>query len=647
MNDKTIGADSVQAQPGSISLWPEYSTPDDLTTLETQPLSTRGLPETTYDVLRRAVLLWPDRTAITTMPDAVRWPEGASRTYAELFADVNRTANLLRSLGVRRSDAVALLAPNGAELITATLAAQVAGVAAPINAGLSAEHIVELLKASGAEVLVCAGPEIDQRVWTLASTVASAVGITALVLLGPVASKPIGHPEATRVVFLAEAAAAEPEAAFLGELPRADDIAALFHTGGTTGTPKLAAHTHANEVIDAWSVATISTLGDDAVIFAGLPLFHVNALVVTVLAPLLRGQSTVWAGPAGYRDPALYPLFWRIVEHYRVAAMSAVPTTYAMLARYPVDADISSLQVAMVGASALPPGVRRDFEARTGVPLLEGYGLTEGTCASVRDFVGYHREGAVGQRMPYQRMKTIEVLGDGSWVDLAGGEVGVLAINGPTVFPGYVVGRVADGFVLDGLGKLRDGWLETGDLGSVDEDGFVSLVGRAKDLIIRGGHNIDPAIIEGALLSHPDVTGANAVGRPDAHSGEVPVAYVTVAAGSTTSEADLVRWAAERVPESAAAPKHVQLLDELPVTLVGKPYKPALRADAARREVTEALADVDGVVEVTSAVDDGSVVLEVAVDDTAHVREVGEILARYALRSTVRLTDCANPEQAS
>ena len=378
MNDLTIGADSGQAPPGSSSLWPDYSTPDDLAAIEAQPLLTRGLPETTYDVLRRAARLWPDRTAVTTMPEAARWSEGASRTYAQLFADVNRTANALLSLGVRRGDAVALLAPNGADLITATLAAQVAGVAAPINAGLRAEHIVEMLKRSGAQVLVCAGPGIDPRVWTLASAVASAVGIKAMVLLGPVASEPLGNSDAHQVVYLAEAAAAQPEAEFQGELPRAGDIAALFHTGGTTGTPKLAAHTHANEVFDAWSVAAISMLDDDSVIFAGLPLFHVNALVVTLLAPMLRGQSTVWAGPAGYRDPALYPQFWRIVEHYRVAAMSAVPTTYAVLAQCPVDADISSLRVAMVGASALPPGVRRGFEAATRVPLLEGYGLTEG-----------------------------------------------------------------------------------------------------------------------------------------------------------------------------------------------------------------------------------------------------------------------------
>jgi fatty-acyl-CoA synthase len=647
MNDTTIGAGRAQAEPDPDTLWPDYASPEDLTTIESKPLSTRGLPETTYDVLRRAARLWPDRTAITTMPEAARWQDGASRTYAELASDVTRTANLLHSLGVRRGDAVALLAPNGAELITALLASQVAGVAAPINAGLNAEHIVELLTRSGARVLVCAGPGIDPRVWSLASTVADAAGIEVLIALGPAGPGPVQHPDATRVVFLADAAAAHPAAEFTGEPPRADDIAALFHTGGTTGTPKLAAHTHANEVVDAWSLAAIPILDDDSVVFAGLPLFHVNALVVTLLAPQFRGQSTVWAGPAGYRDPALYREFWRIVEHHRVAAMSAVPTTYAVLAGCPVDADISSLRVAMVGASALPPGVRRDFEAATGVPLLEGYGLTEGTCASVRGFVGDHREGAVGQRMPYQRMKAVEVLDDGTWVDLPAGETGVLAIHGPTVFPGYVVGRVADGFVLDGLGKLRDGWLETGDLGSVDDDGFVSLVGRAKDLIIRGGHNIDPAVIEGALLSHPEVTGANAVGRPDAHSGEVPVAYVTVAADASTSEEHLVRWAAERVTEAVAAPKHVHLVDELPVTLVGKPYKPALRADAARREIADALASVDGVVEVIGAVDDGTVILTVTVDGTADVRAVDEILARYAMRTVVHSTDGRTSEPAS
>ncbi len=145
------------------------------------------------------------------------------------------------------------------------------------------------------------------------------------------------------------------------------------------------------------------------------------------------------------------------MERYRISFMSGVPTIYAVLAERPVDADISSLRFALVGASPLPKAVRERFESATGVPLMEGYGLTEATCASARSFVDHPVPGSVGQRLPYQQVKTVEVNADGEWVDLPTGEVGVLAIGGPTVFPGYVVDRGPDGPVLDGLGKLRDG----------------------------------------------------------------------------------------------------------------------------------------------------------------------------------------------
>jgi fatty-acyl-CoA synthase len=377
-------------------------------------------------------------------------------------------------------------------------------------------------------------------------------------------------------------------------------------------------------------------LDDDSVVFAGLPLFHVNALVVTLLAPLLRGQQAVWAGPLGYRDPALYANFWKILQHFGINAMSAVPTVYSVLAQCPVDADISSLRFALVGASTLPPSVRRDFESHTGMPLVEGYGLTEATCASVRSFPGQPRPGSVGQRMPYQQVKTVRIDEDGCWRDLTIGEVGNLVISGPTVFPGYVIGRSSDGFVLDGRGKLKDGWLDTGDLAWLDPDGFVHLTGRAKDLIIRGGHNIDPAVLEDALLAHPDVTGAAAVGRPDVHAGEVPVAYVTVAPDTTTTEGQLCRWAADHVAERAAAPKSVSIVDELPMTTVGKLYKLPLRADAARRAVQEALSQFHGVHEVTARADDGSIVVTVMLDPGADETALRTVLDRYAIRWEIK-----------
>jgi fatty-acyl-CoA synthase len=617
------------------STWPTgYTTPGDLADIEAVPLAQRHLPATTYEILQHAARTWPDRIAVTVLPDAEHWQEPTRRTFGELLSDVHRTANLLRDLGVDRRDAVALISPNCDELITATLAAELAGIAAPVNGGLATDHVAELMSRSGARVLISAAPELDEASWQTARHLAAAGVVDTILLLSPTGvAVPSSAPElaGATVGYLSRLATDCDDSRFHGAVPERGDLAALFHTGGTTGTPKLAAHTHANEVVDAWSIAANTQLAEDAVVFAGLPLFHVNALVVTLLAPLLRGQQSIWAGPLGYRDFALYANLWKIIAAYGINAMSAVPTVYAVLARCPLDADISSLRFALVGASALPDSVRKDFQSHTGIALLEGYGLTEATCASVRSFSEHPRPGSVGQRMPYQRIKAVHVDDEGRWTDLPAGEVGVLAISGPTVFPGYVVGRTAGGFILDGLGKLAEGWLDTGDLGSVDDDGFVRLTGRAKDLIIRGGHNIDPVQIEDALLAHPDVTGAAAVGRPDPHAGEVPVAYVTVSPGSTATAEELVRWAAGRIGERAAVPKAVHVLDALPVTAIGKPHKLPLRAAAAEDAIRGALAGVAGVQAVDAASVDGATVVTVSLVGDADRPGVEEILGRYTV----------------
>jgi fatty-acyl-CoA synthase len=546
---------------------------------------------------------------------------------------VNRTANLLTQIGVGRQDTVALLSPNCLELISATLAAQAAGIAVPINSGLSEDHIAELLQRSGARVLVAAGPDLDPVVTEAAFSLAKKGLVDHVLLMSPTGQEPAG-PASTvghaSVDYLARRAAYASSEQFHGPQPGPGDLAALFHTGGTTGTPKLAAHTHANEVADAWMLAANDLPDEDAVYFAALPLFHVNALVVTVLAPLFKGQKVVWSGPLGYRDPALYGVFWKLVEQHRLTAMSAVPTVYATLAASPVNADISSLRHAMVGASPLPPAVRAGFETATGVTLIEGYGLTEATCVSVRSFPGATTS-SLGCRLPYQEITCVHIDDAGHWHDVGAGVRGQLVIKGPTVFPGYVIGNGPDGIVLDGLGKLRDGWLDTGDLGQVDDDGFVQLTGRAKDLIIRGGHNIDPAIVEDALLTHPDVTGAAAIGRPDRYAGEVPVAYVTLAAGATARTEDLIRWADDRVGERASAPKSVTIVDQLPVTAVGKLYKLALRADATKVALSEALREIAAVHAVETDIEDGTIVVTVRADEASHA-DVKCVLDEYGVR---------------
>lgn len=631
----------------TAELWPQLAGPSDLSAVERVALDDRGLPRTTLELVQRAAERWPDRPAYSVLPDAERFRTPYVRTFRELAADVGRAAEVLSSLGVSRGDAVSVVSVNCAEMLPLLLAAEAVGIYAPTNPSLSVEHAVELVRLSGAEVIVAAGPELGGTVWSHARTIAEETGARALLALRPTAAtgpapdlEPL--PAGTLVAHLGELMAAAPEAGAPASRPDHHDVASYLHTGGTTGVPKLAARTHANEVANAWMISARDILGEDSVLFAALPLFHTNALLVTLLAPLLKGQHVVWAGPLGYRDPALYSSFWAIVEHYRISAMSGVPTVYAVLAQTPVDADISSLKLPIVGAAPLPPAVADAFESRTGVALCEGYGLTEGTCASVFGWPEAPRAGAVGQRLPYQEVRAVridEVTGE--WTFLAPGEIGTLVLRGPNIFLGYLTPRGA-GAGLWSDGKLTDGWLDTGDLGSVDEEGFVRLAGRAKDLIIRGGHNIDPATIEDALLAHPDVTGAAAVGRPDLHSGEVPAVFVTLVTGSPTTAAELEIWAREHVPERAAAPKYVEIVDTIPMTAVGKQFKPELRRRAAEHAARAAVAESQLRQAVKAVLIDGTI--EIEIPHSNHDDEVREALSSFAWRWRFTSTDGSEKE---
>ena len=613
-------------------LWPEFHGPSDLAAVERVPLTERGLPASTYEIVLRAARLWPDRPAVSVLPNAEAFHTPFVRTFAELAGDVHRAAAVLTQLGVGRGDAVAVVSVNCAEMLPLLLAAEAVGIYAPINPGLTVEHATELVRRSGAQVIVASGPELDPAVWARAREIAAQTGARALLALRPTDAsaqapslEPLGG---TTVAYLAERMAQADDSGLAVSPPVSSDVASYLHTGGTTGTPKLAARTHANEVSNAWMTRANGVLDQDSVIFAALPLFHTNALVVTVLGPLLRGQHVVWAGPLGYRDVPLFQAFWQIVERYRIAAMSGVPTIYAVLAQVPVDADISSLKMPIVGAAPLPPAVAAAFEARTGVALCEGYGLTEGTCASAFSWPGSPRPGAVGQRLPYQEARAVAVDdATGAWTFLPEGEVGTLVLRGPNIFAGYLV-RTESGTELHADGKLKDGWLDTGDLASVDADGFIRLAGRAKDLIIRGGHNIDPATIEDALMEHPEVTAVAAVGRPDPHAGEVPMAFVTVTAGSRVTADALGAWAADHAPERAAAPKHVEIVDEIPLTAVGKPYKPELRRRAAEQAARAAVAAMGLSDHVRAVLIDGA--LEIHVPRSAHDDAVRDALSQYA-----------------
>ena len=593
-------------------------------------------PESVYQLLLDAAGTWPDGIATQWIPDPGDPTRCLAWTYAELAGTVTRIANALTARGVRRADAVTLASVNTSMLYAATLAAQAVGIAAPVNPALSGERIAELIRRTGSRVLVAAGPELDPQLWQRLLGVAREAGMTAVLALRPDGAH--GDPPALTggaatggaprsagpvVAYLDDVIAGQPAGHLAGpDLPKADDLAAFVHTGGTTGAPKIAAHTHANQLACGRGIAVCSELAAGEGVLGGLPLFHVNALIVTGIAPMFSGARVVWPGPAGYRDPALYTRFWTIVEHYRIAEMSAVPTVYSHLAQVPVDADISSLRVPIVGAAPLPSSVREDFARHTGRHLLEGYGLTEATCASTWTRPGEERPGSVGCVLPGQQIKAVKIGDDGSWADCAPGQTGELVIGGPAVFAGYVTDPSLGGPRVSREGIVVDGWLDTGDLGSVDAGGFVYLTGRVKDLIIRGGHNIDPRVIEEALLRHPGVRSAVAVGRPDRHSGEVPVAYIVPAGPGRLDEADLLAWAAAAIDEPAARPKRIYPVTAIPVTAVGKQFKPALAADAAVRAITDALTAV-GLPDARAAAahEHGRLVITVTGADPGRVRD--------------------------
>ncbi len=544
------------------------------------PADARTSFTTTYEIFAAGAAKFGDRPAITFLPTGSADDDPVVVSYAELFAGINRAANLFHDLGVSADNPVSYLLPNLPQTHLTIWGGETAGIVNAVNPLLRPDQIVEIMEAAGSRVLVTLGPVPGTDIWDKVAEVRRLYPQLDTVLH-------VGGGDVTGALsFDAELAKRPGDRLTFQPTAGSDTVCAYFHTGGTTGSPKLAQHSHGGEVYMAWGMAIAADLGPDDVLLLGLPLFHVNAVMVTGLGPFMVGANTVLLSPAGYRNPNVIRDFWKIVERYRATFFSAVPTICAALLDVPVaGADLSSLRFAIVGAAPLPVELFRAFEEVSGVTIMEGYGLTEGTTAScLNPPYGERRIGSIGIRFPYQQVKCAIVGDDGRFVrDCKTDEIGVICIKGPNVIPGYVQEKFNPQLFAD------EGWLNTGDLARQDTDGYFWLVGRAKDLIIRGGHNIDPQAIEEALHTHPKVALAAAVGKPDSYAGEVPVAYVALKPGEQADPEDLRAWAAEHVPERPAAPQEVFILDEMPVTAVGKIFKPSLRYDITRRVYTAAL----------------------------------------------------------
>jgi len=571
----------------------------DIESLERVPLAERQLPPSTYAALQRCALANGSAPALSFILDAKAYQRTHDWTYAELFADITRAANAFHQLGIGPRDVVAFLLPNLPETHFTIWGGEAAGIVLAINPLLEAAQIAELLRAAEAKVVVTLAPTPGADLWQkLSSQLHALPAIEQVVWVGMqsyVGVVPGGvlrwmalrerhrHP-GVRIHDLRTLMRKQPgDHLVSGRQIRADEPSSYFCTGGTTGLPKIAVRTHGSEVFNAWAMAAnMQPRASGQVIFCGLPLFHVNGQLVTGLMPWTHGDRVVIGTPQGYRGEGVIGNFWALVEHFRVNFFSGVPTVYSALLQQPVEGrDLSSLQYALCGAAPMPVELFREFEALVGVRILEGYGLTEAACvSSVNPAEGERRVGSIGLRLPYQRMRAVILDEEGQYQrDAEVDEVGVIVIQGPNVFAGYLEAVHNKGVWLAIGGQT---WLNTGDLGRQDAQGYFWLTGRKKELIIRGGHNIDPKQIEEALQAHPAVALSAAVGCPDAHAGEVPVAYVQLNPGMHCTRQELLAFAARTISERAALPKRIEILEALPVTPVGKIFKPALQ----QREIT-------------------------------------------------------------
>ncbi|MEW6333225.1 MAG: acyl-CoA synthetase [Thermodesulfobacteriota bacterium] len=606
----------------------------DIEEIEKVPFERKLVASNTYDLIRLGAAIRPEAPAVSLLFSGDAYDKPVQVSYADFWSKVNQTANLFHDLGVGPRDVITYLLPNLIHTHYVVWGGEAAGIVNPINPMLEVATIEHICRAANTKVLVALGEFPGADIWDKALALRKRLpSLRAVIrIMGPSDEKEgiYGYDEVIGRY--------SPKALDSKRVIDPQEVASIYHTGGTTGTPKLTPRTHLNEASMISILRLIMDLEPGEAMLCGLPMFHANATMATGAFPLSTGAHVILLSPRGYRDPSIIKNFFKIVEHYRAVTFSAVPTVLSMLLEVADrNADISSLRFAICGAAPLSVELFKRFEAHCGMKILEGYGLTEGTLvSSVNPLHGERKVGSIGLRIPYLQMRAVVETKEGKVRDAQVDEIGPICIRGPSVFPGYLEEAHNRGAWVEG------GWFNTGDLGRQDADGYFWLTGRKKDLIIRGGHNIDPALIEDPLYRLDGVQFAAVVGRPDVHAGEVPVAYVQIQQGSKLTAEDILQYLQQEVGERAAIPKEVVVFEAMPLTPIGKIFKPALRWDAIRRvyeRELRALGDMVEKVQVEVGEDKvhgslATLLIEPAcgVERKAIEQKISEILGNFTIR---------------
>jgi fatty-acyl-CoA synthase len=486
---------------------------------------------------------WPARRARKTPHRTALIHGDTTFTYAALHTRVTRLAHALRARGIRRGDRVAYLGPNHPSYLETLFAAGVLGaVFVPLNTRLAGPEIGYQLSDSGARALVY-GPSHAGLVAGLPGSTDVRtyveVGVEYEQLLAQSAAEPIDEPV----------------------IP--DDTCIIMYTSGTTGRPKGAMLTHGNLTWNAINVLVDTDLISDERALVSAPLFHTAGLNMLTLPVLLKGGTCVLV--EAFDPGATFDL----IERHRITFMFGVPTMFEQVARHPrwADADLSSLRILTCGGSPVSSPLIAAYQER-GLTFLQGYGMTEASPGTLFLDAEHATSKAGSAGVPHFFSDVRVVRPDLAPVDV--GETGEVVLRGPHVMPGYW------GLPEETAASFADGWFRSGDAARVDEDGYVFIVDRIKDMIISGGENIYPAEIEDLLLGHPDIAECAVIGVPDDKWGEVPRAVVVPREGSAPDPDEVLASLAGRLAKYKI-PKSVVVADELPRTASGKLLKSRVR----------------------------------------------------------------------
>ncbi|MFE1798832.1 o-succinylbenzoate--CoA ligase [Streptomyces sp. NPDC059517] len=489
---------------------------------------------------------WPARRARKTPHRTALIHDGTTLTYGGLYERTTRLAHALRARGVRRGDRIAYLGPNHPSYLETLFAAGLLGaVFVPLNTRLARPEIAHQLEDSGAKALVH-GPASQGLIAGLPGT----CDVRLYVEVGAAYDQ------------LLDSASGEA----IDEPVTADDTCVIMYTSGTTGRPKGAMLTHGNLTWNAVNVLVDQDLIADERALVSAPLFHTAGLNMLTLPVLLKGGTCVLVEAF---DPAAT---LGLIERHRITFMFGVPTMFEQVARQPgwADADLSSMRMLSCGGSPVPTPLIAAYQER-GLTFLQGYGMTEAS-PGVLFLDAEHAVTKAGSAGVPHFFSDVRVVRPGlAPADLADvGETGEIVVRGPHVMPGYW------GLPDETAAVFSDGWFRSGDAARIDEDGYVTVVDRIKDMIISGGENIYPAEIEDRLLAHPGIADCAVIGVPDKKWGEVPRAVVVPHEGAELDPDEVLASLTGHLAKYKI-PKSVVLADELPRTASGKLLKSHVR----------------------------------------------------------------------